>query len=170
MSAKGTKKPQENNKSQKTPTLAVKPAIKKPDHHPITQIIENKRAKALNKSIKNWLKQTIIDVVLTPGGGLNTVIMDDEEPTNASNSKPTFEEYLEESTNKILQHFAPYSLKELESDDTEDANALIWEVFPMFWSHKDDGGVVYEHYCDLKQIIIEFLRNLEINKNLFIIY
>jgi hypothetical protein len=144
-----------NTKGSKKPsTLATKPAIKKNNH--IAQIIENKRAKALNKSIKDWLKQTIVDVVLTPGGGLKTVIMDDS--LNPQSNKQSFEEYLEEAVIKILNHFAPYSLNRLESDDTDDANALIWEVFPMFWSDKDDGGVTYEKYCDLKQIIIEFLR------------
>jgi hypothetical protein len=101
------------------------------------------------KKILDWLAQTILEVVMTPGGGLWTVHGKNPQPTH---NFATFIEY----ENWALEEIAKVENSGLDPDH-EDYNWQYYDLFsdlcPMFSSNKDDGGRAYEKAMELQGII-----------------
>lgn len=126
--------------------LGVKPAIVKPkprkSHIPtFTPLMEEK--------INQLLEKVILKVVMTPGGGLNTVVHNTPQPIELPS--PTIDEFKKRAM-KIIKDF--FTAPNFEEREECSEFILIEDIFPMYKSDRDVGDVTDEIYCKIQDIVM----------------
>lgn len=99
----------------------------------------------LKKKIRLWVQQKIMQVVMTPGGGLYTQVKGKPKPKKIY---PTFENYLMDVVNLIEEKFPQI---QNNTDDYSEID-MIEDIFPMFHTETNDTTCV-KMYEELEYLI-----------------
>lgn len=115
------------------------------------------------KQILNWVSQTILEVVMTPGGGLGTIKFGIQNPSQQFKNYNEYEDWVLIK----VQEVAHFGLKNDAND--EDKNDHYWElintILPMLGSDKDDCGCQSSKADELRQLVEDLQSQMQSTSN-----
>lgn len=137
-----------NTRTKTAGNLSPKKNIGKIDQRKFKPFTED-----VKKMIRTWTKDKIMEVVLTPGGGLSPVFCNPNKQKQKQTQK-TFKQFLNDVVLKVEKHFVEFQPNWPEDDSSPSGIDLIEDIMPMFQTDTNDTTCM-QLYDELEVLILE---------------